>query len=69
MNHSDFLLCSAVGIVGAFLAARGRQPIRRLQRLCIVLRAVGFQAQECWDGAKARLGRWQECVARAEREA
>ncbi len=68
MNR-DILICSAVGIVGALLAARGRQPIRRLQRACILARAAGFMALEYYEGAKARHYRWREMVERAEREA
>ncbi len=67
MNR-DILICSAVGIVGALLFAKGRQPIRKLQRACILARACGFMCREYIEGAKARHYRWRECVARAERE-
>lgn len=65
---SDLIFCASVGIVGALLAAKGKRPILKLQRACVLLRAVGFQAQSCWEGGKARLSRWPEHIARAERE-
>ena len=66
--NKDLLLCTGVGILGAVLVAKGRKPLWKIQRACVVLRAAGFQARECFDGAKARLNRWEECVSKAERE-
>jgi hypothetical protein len=68
MNHSDLMFCTSVGIVGALLAAKGRKPLWKIQRACVLLRAAGFQARECFEGAKARLNRWPECLSKAERE-
>ncbi len=68
MNR-DVLICSAVGILGALIFAKGRQPLRKLQRACIVMRAAGFMCCEYIEGAKARHYRWREMVERAEREA
>ncbi len=67
--NTNVLICSAVGIVGALLMAKGRQPIRRLQRACILARAAGFMCAEYLEGAKSRHYRWREMVERAEREA
>ncbi len=67
MNR-DILICSAVGIVGALLFAKGRQPLRKLQSALADMRACGYMLQEWVDGAKSRNYRWRECLERARRE-
>ncbi len=67
MNR-DFVIYASVGIIGALLAAKGRKPLWKLQRACVLLRAVGFQAKEYFEGAKSRHYRWRESLERAEKE-
>ncbi len=68
MNHSDLMFCASVGIVGALLAAKGRKPLWKIQRTCVLLRAAGYQAREYFEGAKSRHYRWRESLEKAERE-
>jgi hypothetical protein len=63
------LFCSSVAIVGALFYATGRgKPLLGAIRFIVYARAVGYMAASCWEGARLRLGRWEECVGRARRE-
>lgn len=73
MTAITTFLASALTLwLGAWMIERGRKRVSPLGALIgwlLLLRAVGFQAQDCWAGAKSRLDRWSSNVERARREA
>jgi hypothetical protein len=64
------ILCASIGIIAFCLVATGHgKPVLGIIRALIYARASWYLAIECFEGAKARLQRWPECLDRSRREA
>lgn len=64
-------LCASIGVPMAAISwmhRNGVGPLRAISRGVDYARAAGYLACEMADGARARLGRFPECLARARRE-